>query len=183
MIQYIRNWLQQRFSDPQVISLWLLIISGVFVIYFLGEMLVPVFASLIIAYLLDGMVSSLHRWHVPHMPAIMIVFLLFMASMIILIIWLLPILSRQIVQLVQVLPSILANSQKELLRLPERYPDFISKVQIKDVIGFINSSISTVAQNMLSWSIASVKGLITVIVYLVLVPFMVFFFLKDKKKL
>jgi putative permease len=183
MIQFIRNWLQHRFSDPQVISLWLLIISGIFLIYFLGEMLVPVFASLIIAYLLDGMVSALQRWHLPHMPAIMIVFLLFMASMLVLIIWLLPLLSRQIVQLVQVLPSILTNSQKELMRLPERYPDFISEVQIRDVIGFINSSISTVAQNILSWSIASVKGLITVIVYLVLVPFMVFFFLKDKKKI
>lgn len=183
MIQFIRDWVQQRFSDPQVISLWLLIISGAFLIYFLGEMLIPVFASLIIAYLLDGMVCGLQRWHVPRMPAIMTVFLIFMACLIVLIIWLLPLLSRQIVQLLQVLPSILANSQKELLQLPERYPDFISEVQIKDVIGFINSSISTVAQNMLSWSIASVKGLITVLVYLVLVPFMVFFFLKDKNKI
>jgi putative permease len=181
MIQFIRNWLQYRFSDPQVISLWLLIISCVILIYFLGEMLVPVFASLIIAYLLDGMACGLQSWHIPRIPAIMIVFLLFMASLIVLIIWLLPLLSRQIVQLVQVLPSILANSQKELMQLPEQYPDFISEVQIKDVIGFINSSISNVAQRVLSWSLASVKGFITVIVYLVLVPFMVFFFLKDKK--
>lgn len=183
MIQFIRNWINQRFSDPQVISLWLLIICGGFLIYLLGEMLIPVFASLIIAYLLDGMVCGLQRWHIPRMPAILIVFILFMACLIVLIIWLLPLLSRQVVQLVQVLPSILANSQKELLRLPQRYPDFISEVQIKDVIGFINSSISTVAQNMLSWSLASVKGLITVLVYLVLVPFMVFFFLKDKNKI
>ncbi|MGD9211022.1 MAG: AI-2E family transporter [Desulfobacteraceae bacterium] len=183
MIQFIRNWLQSRFSDPQVISLWILILSGGLLIFFLGEMLIPVFASLIIAYLLDGVVCGLQRWHVPRMPSILIVFLLFMASLIVLIIWLLPLLSRQIVQLVQVLPSILADSQKELMQLPQKYPDFISEIQIEDVIGFINSSISTVAQRMLSWSLASVKGLISVIVYLVLVPFMVFFFLKDKKKI
>ncbi len=65
MINMFRDWFNQRFSDPQIIILWLFLISGFLFIFFLGEMLTPVFAGLIIAYLLEGIVGTLQKLRVP----------------------------------------------------------------------------------------------------------------------
>ncbi len=47
----------------------------------------------------------------------------------------------------------------------------------------MNSEFTSLLQRLLSSTVASVRGLISVLVYLVLVPFLVFFFLKDKTKI
>jgi putative permease len=160
-----------------------LIVLGFVFIFWLGDMLIPVFASIVIAYLLDGMVAALQRWRAPRMVSVVVVFLLFMACLLALIIVLLPKLSRQVGQLLQELPAMLATGQKELMLLPERYPDFISEIQIKQFLNFMNSEFTSLLQRLLSSTVASVRGLISVLVYLVLVPFLVFFFLKDKSKI
>ena len=45
----------------------------------------------------------------------------------------------------------------------------------------IRDNLSELGQNVLSFSLASVPAVITILVYLILVPLMIFFFLKDKK--
>jgi putative permease len=74
----------------------------------------------------------------------------------------------------------LATVQLRLLELPTRYPDLISATQVQQVIEFLNAGISGLGRRVLSLSLASVVGLMHLVVYLVLVPFMVFFLLKDK---
>ncbi len=183
MLRLFREWLDRYFSDPQVIILGFLLIIGFVFIVMLGDMLVPVFASIVIAYLLDGMVAALQRWKIPRMVSVMVVFLLFMTCLLVLIIGLLPKLSRQVGQLLQELPGMLAAGQKELMGLPERYPDFVSEIQIKHFLEFIGAEFTNLAQRILTLSLASVRGIISILVYLILVPFLVFFFLKDKTKI
>ena len=183
MLQLIRDWIDRHFSDPQILVLgFMLVIGFVFIIMF-GDMLIPVFASIVIAYLLDGMVVRLARFKVPRMLSVMIVFLVFLACLLLLIIFLLPLLSRQIAQLVQQLPMMLAAGQSELMRLPERYPDIVSQTQIKQVLDFIGVELTALVKRLLSLSIASVRGVIAILVYLILVPLMVFFMVKDKQKI
>lgn len=69
------------------------------------------------------------------------------------------------------------------MRLPESYPRFISEAQITDVIAMVRTEISSLGQQVLTWSLASVVGIITILVYLILVPLLVFFFLKDKYRI
>jgi putative permease len=183
MFKIIRQWFDRHFSDPQLLILAFLLIAGFVVILFLGEMLVPVFAAIIIAYLLDGMVARLQHFKVPRFASVMIVFLLFMAVLLVAIIGLLPMLSRQIAQLVQQLPSMLAAGQEALMRLPQRYPGFVSEPQIKQVLDFLGAELTGLAKQLFSLSVASVRGLIYLLVYLILVPLMVFFLLKDKQKI
>ncbi len=183
IFQFIRDWMNHHFSDPQILILSFLLVIGFIVIFMLGGMLIPVFASLVIAYLLDGIVGRLAFLKVPRIAAVLIVFLFFLASLIMLTIGLLPLLSQQIAQLVQQFPSMLSAGQKELLRLPERYPGFISEAQIKYVMEFVNAELTTLMKRILTLSVASVRGFIWVLVYLVLVPLMVFFLLKDKNKI
>ena len=183
MLQLIRDWIEHHFSDPQILVLgFMLVIGFVFIIMF-GDMLIPVFASIVIAYLLDGMVVRLARFKVPRMLSVLIVFLVFLACLLLLIIFLLPLLSRQIAQLVQQLPMMLAAGQSELMGLPERYPDIVSQTQIKQVLDFIGVELTALVKRLLSLSIASVRGVIAILVYLILVPLMVFFMVKDKQKI
>lgn len=183
MLRLVRDWLNRYFSDPQTVILGMLLLAGFLVIMFLGNMLTPVFVSLVIAYLLDGMAMALQRIKVPRMVSVLLVFLLFMATLLIMVVGLLPMLSRQIGQLLQELPSIIANGRKLLMLLPERYPDFVSQAQIKQVLDFIGGELNILGQRLLTLSLASVRGLISILVYMILVPLMVFFFLKDKDKL
>jgi putative permease len=183
IFQFFRDWLDRHFSDPQVLILSFLLVFGFIVIFKLGGMLIPVFVSIIIAYLLDGIIGRLAFLKIPRIAAVLIVFLLFLASMIMLLVGLLPLLSQQIAQLVQQFPSMISSGQKELMRLPERYPGFVSEAQIAYVLEFVGSELTSLMKRVLSLSIASVRGFISVLVYLILVPLMVFFLLKDKHKI
>jgi putative permease len=180
MINVIKNWLNKNFSDPQLVILGLFLLSGFIFIFYLGEMLAPMIASIVIAYLLDGMVNRLQRLKVPRIIAVILVFLIFLASLLFIFIGLLPLVSRQIGQLIQQFPLMVNAIQEQLIRLPQKYPDVVSDAQIKALFGFITSEFTGLAQKLLSLSIASVKGIVVVVIYLILVPLLVFFFLKDK---
>lgn len=183
MIQMLRDWFHQRFSDPQVVILWLMLGGGFLVVLLLGEMLQPVFVALIIAYLLEGIVCRLETLHLPRTLSVSITFTLFLICLLMLVIGFLPLLSRQIGQLIQELPELIANGQKQLMQLPQRYPEFISEPQIKQIIDVIRSEFTRLGQNILMFSVASVRNLISLIIYLVLVPLLVLFFLKDKDRI
>jgi putative permease len=180
MIQLFRNWVNRYLADPQLIILGLLLLFGFILIYMLGNLLTPVFASIIIAYLLEGMVARLQTFRVPRMASVIIVFLLFLASMLLVFIGLLPMLSRQLAQLYQQIPDWIARGQKELMLLPQTYPEYISETQVKDIMNIIGTELSKLGQQVLMLSLASVRGVISTVVYAILVPLMVFFFLKDK---
>jgi putative permease len=180
MIKLLKDWLNRRFSDPQMFILGFLLVLGFIFIFYLGQMLAPMLAAIVIAYLLDSMVNSLQRVKIPRMIAVILVFLFFLACLFFLIIGLLPLISRQIGQLIQQFPIMVGAIQKQLILLPERYPDFISAAQIRNILAFITSEFMGLAQQLLSLSLASVRGLIMALVYLILVPLLVFFFLKDK---
>jgi putative permease len=183
MLKMFRDWFEQRFSDPQIVILWVLLITGFLMIFFLGDMLKPVFAGLVIAYLLEGGVNVLEKWRVPRNIAVYLAFSVFIVCLLLLVIGLLPLLSRQVAQLIQELPELFANGQKELMQLPKKYPEFISEPQIRQIIDFLKSELTRMGQTALVFSVASVRNLITLLVYLVLVPFLVLFFLKDKERL
>ena len=176
----IRSWFQRHFSDPQVLILFFILLGGVIAIVTLGRIMAPVLASVVIAYLLEGLVGFLERRKVPRLAAVLIVFLTFMTFVFILLFGLLPKLSYQIGQVVGELPAMFGRGQRQLMHLPEKYPDFISQEQVVGLVRFMQMELGRVGQRLLGFSVASVRGLATFLVYLVLMPLMVFFFLKDK---
>lgn len=147
----------------------------------MGDMLAPVLASIVIAYLLEGVVAAFQRRGTPRLLAILVVYLAFLAFVTLLLFGLLPQLSRQVTQLFQQIPAMITKGQALLMQLPVYYPEFISQEQVTEIIGVIRQEIATFGQTVLSVSFASVVGIITVLVYLVLMPLLVFFFLKDKR--
>lgn len=181
MINVIGNWFKRHFSDPQVVMLAVLLLSGFLVVIYLGEMLTPVLASLVIAYLLEGLIGLMQRRGVPRLIAVWLAFLLFMVVLVFLIFGLVPLLSTQVAQFAQELPRMISRGQGAIMQLPERYPDFLNQQQLADMLNSIRTEIAAVAQGLLAFSLSSLTSVVTLVVYLVLLPLLVFFFLKDKQ--
>lgn len=180
MIQVIKGWFHRYFSDPQAVLLVILLVASTTVLMTMGDVLAPVLASIVIAYLLDGIVTSLQNRQIPHSVAVLLVFSVFMLLLTFVLIILFPLLSRQLAQLFQELPEIIAKGQQLIAQLPQQYPDFISNEQLDALMSNINSGTRNLGQAVLSYSLASIPMVITLLVYLVLMPVLVFFFLKDK---
>jgi putative permease len=180
MKHVLRRWLKQYFSDPQFMILIILLLGGFLLIFAFGKMLMPVFISIIIALLLDSLIEWLNRFHLRRKAGVYLVFTLFLALFFDLLIILLPMISHQIGQLVGDLPSIITKIKGELILLPQKYPGVISEERINQFIALLASEFNDLGKNIIQISISSVRGIITIIIYLILVPFLVFFFLKDK---
>lgn len=180
MIDILRDWFHRNFSDPQVVMLALLLAAGFLTIAFLGDMLAPVIAALVIGYLLEGLVKLMEERRVPRLISVLTVFSLFMVFMLLILLVLVPLLSQQITQLVQELPAMVSRGQEALKALPQRYPDFVSTEQIAELLSSIREEVAKSGQSLVAISLESIPGLVTLLVYLILVPLLVFFFLKDK---
>jgi putative permease len=176
----LKDWFRRSFSDPQVVILGLFLVIGFAIVIGLGAWLAPMFASIVIAYLLEAVVSRLQRVGLPRMVAVVLVFLMFITVLLFLMFGLVPLVSRQLTQLVQQFPAYLTKGQELLRQLPEAYPQLVSEGQIKELITQLGQEMAGLGQRVLGWSLASVGSVIALAVYLVLVPVLVFFFLKDK---
>jgi putative permease len=181
-MEIIRQWFNRYFSDPQAILLAVLLLIGFGVVLTMGKMLAPVLASIVIAYLLEGIVASLESRGGRRNRVFLLVFMIFMAFLLFLLFAVIPLLWGQTADLVRELPKYIGKGQELLLGLPKHYA-FISEAQIRELIAALSQEITQQGHRLLSLSLASIPGLITLLVYLILVPLLVFFFLKDKVRL
>jgi putative permease len=183
MIIVLKGWFNRYFSDPQAVLLAILLLLGFTIVMTMSEMLVPVLVSIVIAYLLDGLIKRLERWHFPPLLAGFLVYSAFITLLGFLLIVLLPLLSKQLSDLIQEIPNMITRGREILIHLPERYPDFITVKQVEGWLNGIRSAAQSIGPNVIFYSLASIPSIITLFVYLTLVPLLVFFFLKDKKKI
>lgn len=179
-MRLITDWFKRTFSDPQIVFLTLILATGFAVVLTMGDMLAPVLASAVIAYLLEGLVVVLEDYGMPRWLAATLVFVAFVVFVGLVLFGLMPLLSRQVTELVQQLPSMIAAGQQALMALPERFPEVISPQQAEEILDGVRREIGSYGQEVLSMSVSSVVGVLTILVYLVLMPMLVFFFLKDK---
>ncbi|NCA69596.1 MAG: AI-2E family transporter [Sphingobacteriia bacterium] len=179
-MKIVANWFRRHFSDPQIVVLALLLLILFVVVVTMGNMLLPALASIVIAYLLEGLVGRLERLGWPRLASVILVYLVFLAFVVLVLLGVMPLVSRQVTDLVQQLPSMISAATTVLLDLPDHYPELLTEAQVRALIDVIRAETLQFGQRILSWSLASVLGIITVIVYLVLIPVLVFFFMKDK---
>ncbi|MCB1922853.1 MAG: AI-2E family transporter [Gammaproteobacteria bacterium] len=179
-MRMITEWFKRTFSDPQIVFLTLVLAIGFAVVLSMGDMLAPVLASAVIAYLLEGLVVVLEDRGVPRLLSVTIVFVAFLLFVSLVLFGLLPLLSRQVTELIQQLPNIINAGQQALMALPERFPEVVSPQQAQEILDAARREIGSWGQSVLTMSLSSVVGVLTILVYLVLMPMLVFFFLKDK---
>ncbi len=169
--------------NSQAVALAIILFASYILIYSLSNILMPVFASIVFAYLLEGLVGKAEKRGLPRLPAVYLVFSAFMTCLGFLLFYLMPLISQQAIELIQHIPDILNRAQIGILRLPEMYPKLVSENKVQQIMFAVQKELLSYGQSVLSLSAASVVGLVSALVYLFLVPMMVFFFLKDKATL
>ena len=95
-------------------------------ILLLGDILNPLFVAIVLAYLLEWLVSSMQSKGIHRLLSVNIVFISFIAVLLTTVFVLIPVVSSQLLGLVNELPSMLKQGQEKLLNLPVEYPEFVS---------------------------------------------------------
>lgn len=179
-MQPLRALLDRLLGNPQFLTLVgvLVVLSGV--VLWIGDLLAPVIAAVVIAFLLEGLVRPLTRVGCPRLIAVSLVCLLFVVLLVFLILGLAPLLIRQVTEFLARLPDMVASTQALLLHLPERYPHLVSESYLLSLLDSFRVQIAGYGQQLVAYGLSSMRSVITFTIYLVLLPIMVFFFLKDK---
>lgn len=176
----VRGWFRRHLSNPQVVILAVLLLAAFAVLALAGRILAPVIAGIVIAYLLEEMMAPVIRRGVPRTIAVPCVFLLFLAVLLAIFLILIPLLLGQVAALAQQLPAMVAALREQLLHLPEAYPDLVGEQQALELVERLRLELLALGQRLLAYSVTLLPTVVTLGVYMVLVPMLVFFFLKDK---
>ncbi len=178
MISILKQWYQRYFTDPQTVMFAFILIFGALLIVVMNAHLMPILIGIIIAYLFEGFVV---RLRLNRTIGASIVTAIILTAILLTLFVLLPLLSRQVTELIRELPNMIGKGQLMLSQLPDRYPDYVSVEQVQQIFTFVRKELGSLGQRVVSLSLDSVVGVITFFVYLILMPLMVFFFLKDKE--
>ena len=182
MIEVIKDWFEKHFSDPQAIILISILVLGAILVLYWGSILTPVLAGIIIAYVLEGLVKRISAFGVPRFVSFLISYTLFITALALILLGLVPLVISQVSQLVVDFPRILSKVQELILSIPEQYPVFADQ-EIEKMLGSFSSELVSVGQKLVTVSLSSAVDVFTVMVYLVVVPLLVFFLLKDKTEI
>ena len=182
-MQLFERWRHQYLDNPQVVFLVLFLGLIFSLIVFAGNIFAPIITSLIIAYVLDGGVTSLKNYGLSRTASLSLIYLLFVVLVVTSVFWIVPLLSQQVATFLGDLPAMIARGRESLMQLPHRYPEYVNAEYINHVMSGLRNEIMGLGQRMLSVSLSSVAGFISLLIYVVLVPLMIFFFLKDKERL
>lgn len=179
MIDVLKNWFEKHFSDPQAIILVVFLLLGTILVLYWGTVLTPVLAGIVIAYVLEGMIRRIHAFGVSRFVAFLLSYTVFLASLVLILVGLVPLVFSQVSQLVLDFPRILNKLNQLLLSLPENYP-LLAESEIERMLGSMTTEIVGLGQQLLTFSLSSAVDAFTILVYLVVVPLLVFFLSKDK---
>jgi putative permease len=183
MVQLFTNWYKRKLSDPHAVTLVILLLVIFSLIFFLSDLLMPVFVALALAFLLDLPVHRLQQFGLSRVSAVSIMVTSFVGIALLMFLGLMPIIWQQSSNLLQEIPHMISEGKTFLLTLPEKYPEIIRADQIETIIALVKTKLIEWGQVALKASLNSISNLVALMVYLILVPLMMFFFLKDKQEL
>lgn len=183
MKEVLTRWYQRYLSEEEAVILLVLLVVAFVVMLAFGEILAPVFVAVILAYLMQGVANLLRQRGLPAELSVAVSTLLFMGGFFAVLFGLAPLVWRQLVALVREAPTMIEAGRQVLVTLPEEYPVFFTQQQVNELTAAIQAEMTSVGQLLVTKGLSSIPSVLALIVYLILIPLMVFFFLKDREQL
>ncbi|KOO02117.1 AI-2E family transporter [Vibrio nereis] len=183
MFEMVSRWYKRRFSDPHAVSLVTILLFGFITIYFFGNLIAPLLVAIVLAYLLEWPVVQLSRIGIPRTFAVIFVILGFTSLMLVALFGLVPTIWNQVGNLINDIPTMYGGLQKVIAELPKRYPELENLQIVESIATNAKNQALSMGESVLKSSLASLVSLATLAVYLILVPLLVFFLLKDKQEM
>src|SRR5688572_24680788 len=105
-MQELKEWVAKYFDQAENIVLLLLVIIGCFLLWAFGKVMAPFIASLVFAYILNGLTNLLMRYlPIKRLVLIYVLFILFIVLVIGALAILIPLISDQIKQIIEQVPA------------------------------------------------------------------------------
>ncbi|RCL46323.1 MAG: AI-2E family transporter [Halieaceae bacterium] len=183
MKEVLTRWYQRYLSEEEAVILLVLLTVAFAVILLFGDILAPVLVAVILAYLMQGVANVLRQRGLPGELSVAFSTLLFLGGFFAVLFGLAPLVWRQLVALVREAPAIIEAWRKVLVTLPEEYPVFFTQQQVNELTAAIQAEMASVGQILVTKGLSSIPSVLAATVYLILIPLMVFFFLKDREQL
>ncbi|RNL64710.1 AI-2E family transporter [Zhongshania marina] len=180
MLGIVRSWFDRLFAEEETVVLLLLIGACFLLMVTLGNVLVPIVTSIVLAFMMQGIIARLSNMGMSRWLTIAITYLVFVSIFFGVLVVLLPLVWQQLTNLFQELPAMLRKLQHLLLLLPQR-SEMFTEQQIREWMALASKELGSVGQYLLSFSIAQLPNVVGLIINIILVPILVFFFLKDKE--
>ena len=183
MKEVLTRWYERYLSEEEAVILLVMLAMAFTVMLFFGDILAPVLVAVILAYLMQGVANVLRQRGLPGELSVAVSTLLFLGGFFAVLFGLAPLVWRQLVALVREAPAIIEAWRKVLVTLPEEYPVFFTQQQVNELTAAIQAEMASVGQILVTKGLSSIPSVLAAIVYLILIPLMVFFFLKDREQL
>jgi putative permease len=182
-LEVISGWINRHFSNEEAIYLVVFVVVGFLLLFVFGGMLAPVLTGLVLAFLLQGLVKRLVGWGMPEKPSVYLTFVFFLGVLTTILLFVVPLIWQQLAALRAALPNIINRLQEMLRDLPEVAPGFVTAEQVDQWLNLAAGEVGSASGSLLNAVLTQVPSVIAVLIFLILVPISVFFFLKDKQTL
>lgn len=183
MGQILKKWFDQYFGSEEAVFLGLLLSLSIVLLIALGDILGPLIAATIITFLLQGIVNLLLKYGLKPLVAVLTTYLLFLLGFVSILVGLIPVVGSQTSLLIAELPNMVGQVKQLLTSLPEKFSAYIGPDQFQLILVRLSEEVANLAEQLLSFSLSNFQGVLGLLIYLVLVPLLVFFMLKDKDQL
>lgn len=183
MLDELNKVLKKIFSNEETIVFSLGILLFFIIISYFGSILTPFLISVVVAYLLVGLQKKIQSYNVGENLSLIITFSIFIITGAALIVWLVPLLYIQLQAFILDVPNLFDNFLDFMSDLPAKFPELVSSEQIAVFFQAVSEEISVIAQNIVKSSISGIQSTITILLYIILFPILVFFFLFDRKNI
>lgn len=183
MLDQINSFLKKIFSNEETIVFSFVILCAFLMMTFFGSVLTPFLISIVVAYLLVGVQKKIESFNISSKWALVITFAIFIVTGAAMLVWLLPILYTQLQAFVLDVPELFNNFLEFVSTLPAKFPELVTSEQITVFFQAVSSELSSITQNIVKSSIAGIQSTITILLYIILFPILVFFFLFDRENI
>ncbi|TYL47999.1 AI-2E family transporter [Marinomonas sp. IMCC 4694] len=183
MFKIVDTLIKRYFSNEEVVVFLLLLVGLVSVLAFWGGILAPILIAIVLAFLLQGLVDRIQLLGLGHVSSVFLVFSTFMMACGVFVSVMVPIIWRQSVRFVQDVPRMFTVLRDEVLAFAEGHSEIVSQSAIDELINSLANESTNLGQWLVSFSLSSIPSLFSVVIYVVLVPLVMFFLLKDQEKI
>ena len=181
MFKFFKDWYNTHLTEPNQASFALIILFTIIILYVLIETVAPILVAVVLAYMLEGLVKrSLDYINLERKLVVILVYSFFILISVIILFLLLPLMLEQLSNLLKSLPSYLEYSiqQGKIIAL-----GVFSSEQMNDFLSGLNAEMSSMGKSVLSYSLSSAGNIFETIIYIFIVPILIFFILYDKENI
>jgi len=175
MQSLLNKFIKRFFSNEESVYFAILLIFSFFFIILFGNVLLPVIISIVIAFLLNGFMTTLIKYNMSQKLSLSITLIVFFGFYLSLFMAL-PSIGTEINNLLQNLPIIVSSFQQNLIEMNH----YFSEEEIDQIFANLSNQISVLLSSALGQLAGTVSLMFNAILYAIMIPLMVFFFLKDK---